>query len=90
MLFGPLPGRRHVAVKTPSHFHLSPNPCRLLSAKETCQLVGLSRSSVYDLINDPDPGRAFPKPIKAGPRRSRWVETEIYAWIERQKARRFA
>jgi len=44
--------------------------------------TGLSRSRIYDRIAKGE----FPKPIKVGPRASRWEMGKVEAWV-REKAR---
>ena len=51
---------------------------RLLRRQEVEQLVGLSRSSIYRLMQI---GR-FPLPLKIGPSAVRWKESELTTWIE--------
>ena len=53
----------------------APGP-RLLPFHEVRAQVSLCRTSIYEMI-----GRgAFPKPAKIG-RASRWLSTEIDAWV---------
>jgi predicted DNA-binding transcriptional regulator AlpA len=59
-------------------------PDRLITVDETCHLTGLARSSLYERISEGGTS-ALPRPIKIGPRRSRWSENAILAWIEDQK-----
>lgn len=58
---------------------------RLLPLGEVLQRVGCSRSRVYAEIGA---GR-FPRPIKYGAS-SRWVESEISAWVADRIAERDA
>ncbi|MCS0540275.1 AlpA family phage regulatory protein [Aeromonas veronii] len=56
---------------------------RIVRLKELTQLIGLSRSTVYDRINikskrfDP----SFPRPIKLGVASVGWSLNEVMAWI---------
>lgn len=53
---------------------------RLLRRTEVEQVVGLSRSTIYRLI---DEGQ-FPKPLRLGPNSVRWSENELQAWITKR------
>jgi predicted DNA-binding transcriptional regulator AlpA len=44
---------------------------------------GISRSSIYEQIQ----GGTFPKPVKIG-RSSRWLASEIQAWVNTQACAR--
>ena len=57
---------------------------RLLRLKQVCDKVGLGKSAIYDLIRFGDP--PFPAPIKIGSSTSRWVESEVDAWIDQRIA----
>lgn len=48
------------------------------------QLTGLSRSSIYDMMERSE----FPKPIRLGGRCVAWVEREILEWQKKQIAKR--
>jgi prophage regulatory protein len=50
---------------------------RFLRLKDVLARTGLSRSTVYLLINH----RQFPQQILLGPRCVGWLETEIEDWI---------
>jgi len=50
----------------------------LIRLPEVLRRVALSRSSVYLLITK---GR-FPRPVKVGARASRWVESDVDAWLQ--------
>lgn len=51
---------------------------KLYRLPEVLGLVGLSRSTVYRLIQE----GAFPVPVKLGQRAVAWRSSEIHAWIE--------
>ena len=53
---------------------------RLIRLPELCRITGLSRSSVYSLIQD----GTFPKQIKLTLRCSAWVMSEVENWIEQK------
>ena len=50
---------------------------RLLRRREVEQMVGLSRTSIYRLM---DSGN-FPHPIRVGPRAVRWRLRDIKEWM---------
>jgi len=50
---------------------------RLLRLKEVVRMVGLSRSTIYNYMNE---GK-FPKHRNIGPRSVAWLDTEIHEWI---------
>jgi predicted DNA-binding transcriptional regulator AlpA len=49
----------------------------LLKIAEVCELMKVSRASVYRRINDAD----FPLPIRIGKRSRVWNRSEVLAWI---------
>ena len=51
---------------------------RLVRLPEVLHLCGLSRTAVYDLIAR----KAFPGPVRIGPRSVGWRHSEVQAWIE--------
>ena len=53
---------------------------RILRRKEVESIVGLSRSSIYDLIAR----KQFPAPIKLGLRSVGWLRHEVVAFLEAQ------
>jgi predicted DNA-binding transcriptional regulator AlpA len=59
---------------------------RLISIAEVSDLTHLPRSSIYELVRAPRVGRPFPAPIKLGPRRSRWRESAVLAWVNEREA----
>jgi prophage regulatory protein len=50
---------------------------RILRLKEVVHLTGLSRSTVYTLIQS----EKFPKPLRLSKRASGWLLAEIEEWI---------
>ena len=50
---------------------------KVLRLPDVLERVGLSKSTLWRLINDGE----FPEPIKLGPRASGWIEEEVVAWI---------
>ena len=55
---------------------------RLLTSKQLTAETGISRSTIYRLLQND----AFPKPIRIGPRAMRWLESDIKAWLVERKA----
>ena len=56
---------------------------RLLTCKQVAAETGISRSTIYRLL---EKDKSFPKPIPIGPRGKRWLESDIAAWIVERKA----
>lgn len=48
---------------------------------EVCRIVGLRPWAIYQNIKV----NGFPKPIKINKRVSRWIETDVRAWVEARK-----
>lgn len=61
-------------------------PERFLKRTEVETLIGIGCSGVYALMQDTDPELRFPAPVKIG-HRSRWRESAVRAWMERQAQR---
>ena len=55
---------------------------RLLTNKQLVAEIGISRSTIYRLLQR----GAFPRPISFGPRCMRWMESDIKAWLAERKA----
>lgn len=51
---------------------------RLLRRREVEKITGMSRSSIYRLMNEGE----FPRPVRVGPAAVRWKASYIMAWIE--------
>ena len=51
---------------------------RLLRRRQVEKITGLSRSSIYRLMQDGE----FPRPVKVGPAAVRWRASDITAWLE--------
>ena len=49
----------------------------ILRRKQVESRTGLSRSTIYQYIQD----GLFPKPVPLGPRAVGWLESDISAWI---------
>ena len=50
---------------------------RLLRVKEVASLIGVSRSTIYRMVE----AGQFPQPIRIGPRASRWRLSEVLEWM---------
>ncbi|MGY6706683.1 MAG: helix-turn-helix transcriptional regulator [Rhizobiaceae bacterium] len=59
---------------------------RLLKRVELERVTGLGCSGIYELMKHPDPALRLPAPLKIG-HRSRWRESDVRAWMERQAER---
>ena len=55
---------------------------KLLTVREVCALLRISRTSLYDWLAA---GR-FPKPIHLQPNVPRWREDDVRAWIDSREA----
>ena len=51
---------------------------RLLRRREVERITGMSRSSIYRLMQS----GGFPRPVRVGPSAVRWKESDITAWVE--------
>ena len=51
---------------------------RLMRRREVERIAGLSRSSIYRLMQEGE----FPKPVRVGPTAVRWRASDITAWLE--------
>jgi prophage regulatory protein len=79
---------QHASTQQPaqqsSHQNLLPGQLRIIRLKQVIELTGLSRSTIYDVMNpkstryDPD----FPKSIQLTQGTVGWVYTEVEQWIE--------
>ena len=50
---------------------------RILRMREVMQRIGLSRSTIYKLMENDD----FPRPMKLGSQAIGWRDADIEAWI---------
>lgn len=61
-------------------------PKGFVRLKAVCELLGLSKSTVWSLSkNDP----AFPKPVKISPNCTAWRADELNAWIDSRERVQF-
>jgi len=63
--------------------HESSSRERLLNVCRVAELLGISKRGVYRLVARGE----LAKPVKVG-QVSRWLESEVIAWIERAKCKR--
>lgn len=56
----------------------------LLRIEDVMALLRLGRTTIYDYVKKGE----FPAPIKLGPRRSVWPQSEILQWIAQQSQER--
>ena len=58
----------------------------ILCLPQLVEYTGLSRSTIYDLMNPNSPkyDPSFPKRFHLTKNAVRWVEADVYAWIELQ------
>ena len=57
---------------------LMPQSDRLLRRRQVEEMTGLSRSSVYRLMQDGE----FPRPVRVGSNAVRWRLSDIVNWLE--------
>lgn len=50
---------------------------RLVSIKDACDVIGVSRTTLWAKIRDGE----FPRPIQVGPGRKAFLQSEIDEWI---------
>ena len=55
---------------------------RFIRRKDVQLLTGLSRSSIYNMVN----AGSFPPQVKLGGRSVAWVESEVQAWAKNRIA----
>ena len=51
---------------------------RLLRRRQVEEITGMSRSSIYKMMQDGE----FPRPVRIGPAAVRWKASDITAWVE--------
>lgn len=61
---------------------------RIIRLQALLIIIGLSRSTVFDISNPKSPryDPTFPKKVRIGLRAVGWYEDEIYAWIASKRA----
>lgn len=57
---------------------------RIIRMKEVTSRTGMSKSSIYDRINQGD----FPKSVPLGGRSVGWIESEVQEWITERISKR--
>ena len=58
----------------------TPHSLKLLRLPAVCELVGLSKTSIYSAMSKHS-GQGFPAPVRLGCRAVAWREHEVVAWI---------
>ena len=53
------------------------NASKLLNSREICEMLGISRSTLYRMISK----GLFPKPVRPSPGTSRWPIEEVENYI---------
>lgn len=63
---------------------------QLISIKQVMEIVGVGRSTIYEMIdkNSPYYDPTFPKKVKITQNRIDWSAYEIHQWIENKLANR--
>lgn len=56
----------------------------ILSIKQTCQRIGVSRTTLWQLTR----GGTFPRPVEITDKRRGYVASEVDAWIRARMAAR--
>lgn len=56
---------------------LSPGPTPLVKVVEAAAMLGVSRSSLYNMLRDGD----FCRPVRIGPRTVRFLRSDVLAWV---------
>jgi prophage regulatory protein len=57
---------------------------RIIRLPEVINLTGLSRSTIYARIAEPE--NQFPRPVSLGGRLVGWRESDIQQWIEERES----
>jgi prophage regulatory protein len=70
----------HEAAKTPAGSTNPPVSMRFLRLPDVVQMIGLSRSKIYQMIQNDE----FPKPHKIGCKVSVWLLDEVQSWMEQR------
>lgn len=57
---------------------------RILRLKHVLDRVGLSRSTIYDRLDEKSPryDRSFPRPVSLGGTAVGWLEVDVSDWIQ--------
>lgn len=61
----------------------TPPTARILRLTQVRERLGLSRSTIYDRLNNRSPryDASFPKPVKIGISAVGWIESSLNEWI---------
>lgn len=55
---------------------------KLLRLRDVCEMIGLSRSSIYLAMDR----RGFPRPLRIGTRAVRWKAIDVASWLRAKEA----
>lgn len=72
------PARSVVPKLSGSDAPLSFRPGTLIRLTQVCELLGISRSTIYKRLSD----GTFPAPIRIGPGTVRWSVDALQSWID--------
>lgn len=63
---------------------------QLISIKQVVEIVGVARSTIYEMMDENSPyyDSTFPKKVKITQNRIGWSALEIHQWIENKLASR--
>lgn len=55
---------------------------RILRARQVCEVIGLSRTTLWRRVRDGQ----FPKPIRLGPNAVGWRASVVFEWLDDREA----
>lgn len=63
---------------------------KIINIKQVCEALGLSRSTIYEMLNPKSKyfDSTFPKPINLTMNRIGWVTHEVNEWVDSKLAER--
>ena len=67
--------------------NLTSNKSRVIRLRACLDIIGLARSTVFDITNPKSPryDPTFPRKLRIGLRAVGWLEHEIYQWLESKR-----
>jgi prophage regulatory protein len=74
----------HAQKRVRSGPGLPAGPPPLVKVVEAAAMLGVSRSTLYNMLRDGD----FCQPVRIGPRTVRFLRSEVVAWIQARAAAR--
>ena len=90
-LYKPASAQQYHAEQTSnSHPPIKPSPYRLIRLREVREMTGLSRSTIYELMNSKSRyyDATFPQQVHLTANTATWVLHEIENWIASRMAQR--